>query len=142
MKHFFLDTNILIDLLADRKPFSESAAMLFEWAAQNEIKLHISAISINNIYYILRQQLTHPRCIKLIKEITDLTSMIDANKKIIEQSLDSDFKDLEDAIQYQSALTHEKILAIITRDLKGYKHSKLPVITSKEAVKMILAEKQ
>lgn len=32
MKHLFIDTNILLDFLADRKPFSLDAAKLFNYA--------------------------------------------------------------------------------------------------------------
>jgi predicted nucleic acid-binding protein len=140
MKHFFLDTNILLDLLADRKPFSEHAEILFDWGFQKKIKLHVSAISINNIYYILRHQLTHKQCVKRIKDLTDLVSIIDVNKKIIEHSLESNFNDLEDAIQYNCAITNEKIIAIITRDIKGYKSSTLPILSPKEAINLMLAD--
>lgn len=32
MKRLFLDTNVIIDFLADRKPFSDAAAILFDAA--------------------------------------------------------------------------------------------------------------
>jgi predicted nucleic acid-binding protein len=50
MKHLFLDTNVIIDVLADRKPFSESAAILFDYAEKGKINIYISALSYSNIY--------------------------------------------------------------------------------------------
>ena len=58
MQQLFLDTNVVIDFLADRKPFSIPAARIFNYSAESKINLFISAVSYNNIYYILRQSLT------------------------------------------------------------------------------------
>jgi len=55
MKQIFIDTNVIINFLAHRQPFSDYAAMLFQLAKENKIKVHISAISFNNTYYILRK---------------------------------------------------------------------------------------
>ncbi|ELR70704.1 PIN domain containing protein [Fulvivirga imtechensis AK7] len=50
--------------------------------------------------------------------------------KIIDLSLDSDFKDFEDSIQYYTAIENNLDL-IITRNLKDFKLSKIPVLTAK-----------
>ena len=52
MIQVFLDTNVVIDFLADRKPFSSAAAQIFNASVAGKIKLYISAVSYNNIYYI------------------------------------------------------------------------------------------
>ncbi len=44
MKQIFIDTNIIIDFLADRTPFSDYAAILFQLAKDNKIKVHICNI--------------------------------------------------------------------------------------------------
>jgi len=59
MKSIFLDTNVLIDFFADRKPYSIEAARLFNYSFKKEITIYISAVSYNNIYYILRQSCSH-----------------------------------------------------------------------------------
>ena len=133
----FVDTNVLIDFLADRRPFSVSAARLFSLSVKGEVKVFISAVSYNNIYYILRQSLSHKETLALLNEITTMTEMIDVTKTVIEQSLKSDFKDFEDAIQYNCALSNAKIELIITRDVKGFQKSLLPVMTTDEAIKLI-----
>jgi hypothetical protein len=51
--------------------------------------------------------------------------------KIIDLSLNSDFKDFEDAIQYFTALEN-KLEIIITRNLKDFKLSKIPVMTAND----------
>ena len=137
MKSIFLDTNVLIDFFADRKPFSIDAARLFDYSLKKKINIYISAVSYNNIYYIVQQSLSHAETIKMLTEISEWTNVIDLTKDIINKSLTSDFKDFEDAIQYHCAKSINKIDLIVTRDTKDYKVSSLPILTPKEAVALI-----
>jgi len=137
MKSIFLDTNVLIDFFADRKPFSIDAARLFDYSLKKKITIYISAVSYNNIYYIIRQSLSHAETIKMLTEISEWTNVIDLTKEIINKSLTSDFKDFEDAIQYHCAKSNNKIDLIVTRDTKDFKISSLPILSPKEAVALI-----
>ncbi len=137
MKILFVDTNVLIDFLANRKPFSICAAKLFTLSLSNKVKLYISAVSYNNIYYILRQSLSHKETIHLLKELSALTTIVDVSKKVIESAIASDFNDFEDAIQYQCALSINKVDCIITRDIKDYKKSTIRVMSTEEIISYI-----
>lgn len=137
MKHFFFDTNILIDFLADRKPFSVLTAGLFDHAEKGRVKIYVSSVSYNNIYYILKQLLSHRETLNLLSELDGLTEIIDVTKTVIKDSLKSTFKDFEDAIQYHSALSNKKIEAIVTRDAKGFKDSTIAILTPDEAISIL-----
>lgn len=50
MKHIFMDTNVVIDFLANRQPFALDAAKLFNLGVDGKVILHILAVSYNNIY--------------------------------------------------------------------------------------------
>lgn len=137
MKHAFLDTNIIIDFLADRKPFSLQAAKLFNFSLTGNVKIYISAVSYNNTYYILRQFQSNAETLRLLNELFVMTEIADVTKSIIEKALKSDFKDFEDAIQYHCALSLGKIDFIITRNTKDFKKSTITVITPEEAVSIL-----
>ena len=134
MKHIFMDTNVVIDFLADRQPFSLHAARLFDLTIEGKVGIYISAVSYNNIYYVLRQSLTNNATIKLLNELEELTEVADVTRAVIKQSLKTDFKDYEDAIQYYCALSVPEIDFIVTRNTKDFKKSTLPVLTPVEAV--------
>ncbi len=140
MKHIFMDTNVVIDFLANRQPFSLDAARLFNMSVEGRIKIYISAVSYNNIYYVLRQSLTNNATIKLLESLADITEITDVNDQVIRQSLKTDFKDYEDAIQYYSALTIPNVDFIVTRNTKDFKKSSLPVLTSIEAIALLSSE--
>ncbi len=137
MKHIFLDTNVLIDFLADRKPFSIEAARIFNYSLKKEVTIYVAAVSYNNIYYIVRQSHSHSETIKILLELQGWTEVIDLTGDVINKSLNAEFKDFEDAIQYHCAKTLKKIECIVTRDTKDFRKSSLPTLTPKEALTMI-----
>jgi predicted nucleic acid-binding protein len=139
MKHLFLDTNVLIDFLTDRKPHSIHAARLFNDALHKKIVIYISAVSFNNMYYILRQSNAHTNCIQCLSELQEWSKVIDVTSSIISSALGSGFRDFEDAIQYHCAKSINKIDAIITRNSKDYKLSAIQILSPAEAVSMIAA---
>ncbi|MCO5249733.1 MAG: hypothetical protein M9887_12385, partial [Chitinophagales bacterium] len=59
MYKLFVDTDVVIDFFTDREPHASSASKLFELNEQGSVQLYVSAISINNIYYIVRKFLGH-----------------------------------------------------------------------------------
>lgn len=134
MTYIFIDTNVLMDLLADRKPFSHEASLLFKYAYEKRIILYISAVSYNNLYYILRQHISHTESMKMLSELSEWVEIIDVTSDIIRHSLRSNFKDFEDAIQYECAKSNPKVQCIVTRNEKDFRRSTIPILTPHEVV--------
>lgn len=137
MTYFFLDTNVIIDFIADRKPFSKAAAKLFDFSEKGKIKIFISSLSYNNIYYVVKKSTSHKEMITILRELESMTETVDVTKSIIKSSLSSDFKDFEDAIQYYTAISNKKMTAIVTRDTKDYKNSDLAILSPEEAISLV-----
>ena len=140
MRQIFIDTNVVIDFLADRSPFSEYAAIIFQLAKEKKIKIYISAVSFNNIYYILRKVTSHKKALSLISEIEDYVGIQETNRKILRKAIKSNFNDFEDAIQYYIAIELGAIDIITTRNLKDFKKSELPVLSPETTVKLLMNE--
>lgn len=140
MKRIFIDTNVIIDFLANREPFSEYAAILFQLAKENKIKIYVSAITFNNTYYILRQVITHKKALNLISELEEYVEIQETNRIVLRKAIKSDFNDFEDAIQYYSAVQLGNIDIITTRNLKDFKKSEIPVLSPETTVKLLMKE--
>lgn len=132
----FIDSDVVIDVFMDREPHLNAASELFQLNELEEIKLYLSAMSINNIYYVVRKYLGHKKTLEIIEELTEITEIIGTTKQEIIQALKNDFKDFEDSIQYSSALTVEGIEAIITRNIKDYRNAGIAVMTPADYLKM------
>ncbi len=137
MKHLFLDTNVIIDVLANREPFSNVASKLLDYGDKGKLQIYISALSYSNIYYILHKTCSHKEMISLLKDIQAISTTMDVTGSIISEAIDSGLKDFEDAIQLNTAYSNKKIQAIVTRDPKGFKNSDISVLTPEEALSII-----
>jgi predicted nucleic acid-binding protein len=107
MKKVFVDTNILVDLIADRRPFSKFAIQIFSKAEERKIKLYTSSHSIA------------------------------IDQDVIKKGLKSKHKDFEDALQIISAYSIDKLDCIVTRNTKDFKSSEIPVLTPDELTKYL-----
>jgi len=134
MKHLFIDTNVVIDLLTQRQPFSALALNLFKSASEKQARLYVSALSCANIYYIIRRFKTREEALQNLHEPQDLVEIINVDGKIIGNAIASGFNDFEDAIQYHCALSNPSIEAIVTRNQKDFKKSTIPVLTVEEVL--------
>jgi predicted nucleic acid-binding protein len=137
MKHLFIDANVVIDLLADREPFSSVAAELFDSSVSGNTKLYVSAVSFNVVYFILRKEYGHKGTLDVMRQLADMVVILDVTSPIMHKAIHSGFADFEDAIQYFVAVSEPKIDAIITRDVKGFRKSELPVMRPDEALAIL-----
>jgi predicted nucleic acid-binding protein len=133
----FVDSDVIIDFFTDREPFANPASKIFELNEIGAIRIYISAVSLNNIYYIVRKFIGHKKTIKVIEELVEITEIAGTTKKEIVQALKNDFKDYEDSVQYSSALNIKGIEAIITRNTKDYVKSKIAIFTSENYIKTV-----
>jgi predicted nucleic acid-binding protein len=132
----FIDSDVVIDFFTDREPFANPASELFELNEQGKVTLYLSAVSINNIYYIIRKFLDAKKTLEVIEELTEMTEIIGTTKVEIVQALKNNFSDYEDSVQYSSALTIKDLDAIITRNIKDYRNASLAVMTPLNFLKM------
>jgi predicted nucleic acid-binding protein len=135
MNKLLLDTNIVIDLLARRLPFYDSAAEIFSFADKNKLKLYVSSLTFANTNYILSILTSSAEAREVLRKFKVLVKVLPLNDKIIDLALnDNDFNDFEDGLQYFTALQYNQN-AIITRDLKDFKKSNIPVMTAEQFLK-------
>lgn len=125
----FLDTNIVIDYLSKREPFGEEAYALFQ--SRKEWQLCVSALSFTTIYYVLRKGKDHQSLLVLLGGLCQLVEILPTDDRTIVGAISSGFSDFEDAVQYYTALSSQ-VDIIITRNVKDYICSSIPVMTPTE----------
>jgi predicted nucleic acid-binding protein len=132
----FADTNVFLDYLLKRTNDWEYARNIFKLAERKEIKVATSSSSLVNVLYGLKQQkkLTQQNIIQIITYLLDYTRLLHSDEVVFITALSSGFTDLEDAIQYYTALSVKDMDYFITSNIKDYKKSlpQLTVITPKQ----------
>lgn len=132
MKHLYVDTNVVLDLLLSRHGFVDDAERLFDLAAKGRAKLYLSVVSYTDIYYFVNKSFGRAKAISTLLELDNLTEAVGVSRAQVISTLKSDFVDFEDAVQHECALSDKRIDAIITRDRKGFKKSQLPIFSPTE----------
>ncbi len=135
MDKLLVDTNIIVDLLSKREEFYRSASNLFSLSDNHKVKLSISSLTFANTYYILSRELKPDKAKEILRKFKLLVHVLPLDEKIIDLSLNSGFRDFEDAIQYYTAVEN-KLEIIITRNLKDFRLSKIPVMTAETYLTM------
>ena len=133
MRHFFLDTNVVFDYLGRREPNGAAAVALFQAAYDGRVKLYVSSLSFNHIFYTLRKQFGAEPAREMLRKLARLVQVTAVDAAVVEASLESAFTDVEDAMQHFAALALPEVEAILTGDPKGFKESQLLVMSPMDA---------
>lgn len=135
MKALF-DTNVILDVLLDKEPFSEHASYLMSKVERSEINGFVCATTVTTIHYLLSKYLDKEKSKKSITSIIALFEVASVNRLVIENALKSKFTDFEDSVLHESA-RHAGAEYIITRNIKDFKSSKIPAYTPTEFLSML-----
>jgi len=135
MKVLF-DTNIILDVLLDRKPFSEHASYLMAKVERSEINGFLCATTVTTIHCLLSKYLNKKKSIISINSIMALFEITSINRLVLENALTSKFTDFEDSVLHESA-RHAGVEYIITRNIKDFKKTKVPAFTPGEFLSML-----
>jgi len=93
MKKIFLDTNILVDLIADRKPFSKFAIEIFQSAESKKVQLFTSSHSIATTYYLLKKHVDDKALRSILLGLFDFLTVIPVDIEVLSKGLRSKQKD-------------------------------------------------
>ncbi len=132
----FIDTDIFLDTILDRKPHSNYSNRIISLCEQNEIQGFTSSLVIANIYYILNKLSSHNKALQAINKIRAIINILPFTDKEIGESINADFQDFEDGVQYFIAINN-KVDRIITRNVKDFKKASIGILTPKEFLQSI-----
>lgn len=124
----FLDTNIIIDLLMERRYELDSINEIFKLAGKELINLYISESVITTTFYIFRKE-KRIDTLSAFREMCKTVNVISFSKDILYYPLEK-YKDAEDGILYFLA-AKAKMNFFITRNVKDFAFTfpSLPVMS-------------
>ena len=134
MNSLFIDSDIVIDLLAQRKNYTEAAALM-TIIAEKKAAAFTTPIVLANVDYIITKYSSKAKSRRAIKFLRKRLSVLPMDEKIVDTALESEFSDFEDALQYYAA-EKNGIDFIVTRNKKDYAKGNLKVVTAQEYMDM------
>ena len=136
-KRVFIDTNVMLDFLGERKPFYESIAKIATLGEKDKLTLVVSPISFATVNYFLSKFENSKVAREKLRKFKIISEVCSLDEYTIEKGLNSSFKDFEDALHYFSAAESECDI-ILTRNGKDFKKSLLPVMSPDEFLKSLI----
>ncbi len=134
MKKIFVDTNIIVDLIADRKPFSKFAIDIFSKSEEKKIELYTSSHSIATTHYLLKKYMEEKELRNVLYNLLEFIQVIQVDADSIKKGLKSKHKDFEDALQMLCAYSIENMDCIVTRNIKDFRDCDILVLSPDELV--------
>jgi predicted nucleic acid-binding protein len=132
MDKIFLDTNVILDYLLARTPYDADAKRFFEDAELGKIELYASALTFCNMSYIVRKLKTPAEFQLILSDLLLLVAVTPIDGLVLQQAIAANYKDFEDAVQYQSALNTFGLTHLITRNKADFTETKLPIFSPVE----------
>jgi len=137
MKQVFVDSDILLDVILNRPAFYNSASKFLSLANKGSYNCCTSVHTLLNVHYVTKKHLGAKIAKEAIELLIEQLQIITEDLSIIKQAISSNFSDFEDATQFFAAKDVGADF-IITRNIKDYKHSTIPVLTAEQFLKQIL----
>lgn len=131
-----IDTNIILDVLCARENFWQESAQVWKLCEINRVEGYISALSIPNIVYILRKELTPAKTQQVIEQLLLIFRAIDLREDDLLKAARMQTHDFEDALQMVCA-ARIKADYIVTRNIKDFQNSKVQPVLPTEFLERI-----
>ena len=122
-----IDLNIVLDVLQRREPFFEASARLLAAVETGLLEGFIAAHSITTLFYLIQKDKSSAEARASITNLLQFLKIAPVNQSTIDQALNLDYDDFEDAVQMISALQC-KAEYLITRNITDFQPPLLPVL--------------
>lgn len=122
-----IDLNILLDVLQKREPFYKASAGLLAAVETGRVQGTVSAHSLTTLFTLIQKGRSSAEARATITNLLQFIKVAPADQSTLEQALNLDFIDYEDAVQMISAVQC-KADCLVTRNTKDYQPALLPVM--------------
>ena len=135
-----IDTNVVLDVLLRREPFSKTAAEVLNLTQRDDVREYVSASAITDIYYIANKQMKDRDAVRdLLKRLLMVVSVAAVSEWEIQNALNLAWGDLEDSVQYSVALLNE-MDGIVTRNPSDYQEATMRIWLPEQALELFANE--
>jgi predicted nucleic acid-binding protein len=136
MRKVLFDTNVVLEVLLDRPPFADIAAVLFSKVDQGLMKGYLGATTLTTIYYLAAKTVGAKQAEEYVKQLLALFEVAPVTRDVLEVALQVGFGDFEDVVLYEAA-RQVGVDAIVTRNMQDFKQAQMPIYTPAELAQLL-----
>ena len=136
MKRVLIDTNVVLDVLLERKPHLAASAAIWDVVESGGVEAYLAAHAITTMHYLAQKQLGTRRAKRVISSLLQVFRVAAVDGNVLRDALQFEAQDFEDAVSAAAAQA-AGCEAIVTRDPKGFRTAGLPVLTPEAAAPLL-----
>jgi predicted nucleic acid-binding protein len=125
------DTNVVLDVLLDRKPFSAIAARLFARVEKGELSGILGATTVTTLHYLLTKSYGRDQALRRVRILLQLFEIAAVDRNVLELAAALAASDFEDAVLHEAGRLHGAE-AVVTRDPEGFSEASLLVLSPED----------
>ena len=137
MRRVLFDSDVLLDVLAQRQPFVVASAQALNTVTQARVEGYVSGHAVTNIFYILRRQVGSEAARELLSRLLQHLQVANVTDEVIRAALQSSMTDFEDAVTSEAA-NAAGLEVIVTRNAPDFVGSVIPALLPEEFLAMPL----
>lgn len=139
MRQVLFDSDVLLDILAQRQPFVVNSAQALNTETQPQVQGYVAGHAVTNIFYILRRQVGSETTRELLSRLLQHLQVANVTDEVIRAALQSSMTDFEDAVTSEAA-NEAGVEVIVTRNTSDFAASAISVILPEEFLVMPLEQ--
>lgn len=137
MRQVLFDSDVLLDVLAQRQPFVVASAQALNTVTQPQVQGYVAGHAVTNIFYILRRQVGSETARELLSRLLQHLQIANVTDKVIRAALQSSMTDFEDAVTSEAA-NAAGVEVIVTRNTPDFVASAISAVLPEEFLAMPL----
>lgn len=135
MRRVLFDSDVLLDVLAQRQPFVVASAQALNTVTQPQVQGYVSGHAVTNLFYILRRQVGSEAARELLSRLLQRIQVANVTDEVIRAALQSSITDFEDAVTSKAA-NAAGVEVIVTRNTADFVTSSVPAVLPEEFLAM------
>jgi len=132
------DTNIVLDVLLDREPFSDLATKLLSRVEKKELNGFLGATTVTTIYYLASKVAGKKKADQEVSKLLSIFQIAPVNKSVLDEAIKSNFSEFEDSVLHEAA-KQIGVHGIVTRNPKDFKRATLSIYSPEELYKILIS---
>jgi len=136
MKRILFDTNVVLDVLLDRRAHAEASVKAWAAVENGVAEGMLAAHAVTTIHYLVRRERGATRAKQVVSAVLSVLKVAAVDDLVVKEALQLPFADFEDAVTAAAARAAGCVF-VVTRDSKGFRESPVPAITPEAMIPLL-----
>jgi predicted nucleic acid-binding protein len=132
----FIDTNVILDVLADREPWFDDSAAVLSLVDAPGVEGFVAAHTVTTLFYLASKHLGRSRTVSVLLDLLEHVTVSPLDQDLLLRALSLGWDDVEDAVQGISA-QRARADYLVTRNPSQFPTTAVSVVTPRQLLAIL-----